>query len=115
MLRDVKTRWNSTFSMLDFAMLYRKPLDLLSGERGNELRQFELKEEEWRLVAQLRDALKVCMRHTVTSLLSDFPTAPDLSRCGHFLLKSDAEPRHCNPGYGPHRQGPNFTKSRLYL
>jgi hypothetical protein len=73
MPRDVKTRWNSTFAMLDFAMLYRKPLDLLSGERGNELRQFELKEEEWRLVAQLRDALKVCMRR-VTSTLSDFPT-----------------------------------------
>jgi hypothetical protein len=52
-------RWNSTFQMLDFAVDYRKPLDLLSADRGNGLREYELKEEEWKLAAHLRDALKV--------------------------------------------------------
>jgi hypothetical protein len=62
MPRDVRTRWNSTFVMLAFAVEYRKPLDALSGDRDNGLRQFELKEEEWRIVAQLRDVLKVSAR-----------------------------------------------------
>jgi hypothetical protein len=61
-----RTRWNSTFLMLDFALRYRKPLDLLSGERDNGLRDFELKEVEWKIVKQLRDVLKV----TVVDLLT---------------------------------------------
>jgi hypothetical protein len=60
MPRDVKTRWNSTYTMLDFALSYRKPLDLMSGDRGNGLREFELKEEEWKIVPELCDVLKVC-------------------------------------------------------
>jgi hypothetical protein len=59
MPRDIKTRWNSTFTMLDFAVAYRKALDLLSGDRANGLRELELKEDEWRIVVQLRDVLKV--------------------------------------------------------
>jgi hypothetical protein len=59
MLRDVKTCWNSTFTMLDFAVAYRKVLDLLSGDRANGLRELELKEDEWRIVMQLHDVLKV--------------------------------------------------------
>jgi hypothetical protein len=59
MPRDVKTRWNSTFTMLDFAVRYRRLIDLLTGERGNSLRSFELKEEEWGIATQLRDVLKV--------------------------------------------------------
>jgi hypothetical protein len=59
MPRDVKTRWNSTFAMLDFAIRYRRLLDQLSGERANGLRDLELKENEWKIVEQLRDVLKV--------------------------------------------------------
>jgi hypothetical protein len=59
MPRDVRTRWNSTFLMLNFAVEYRKPLDTLSGQRGNGLRGFELTQEEWEITTQLRDVLKV--------------------------------------------------------
>jgi hypothetical protein len=72
MLRDVKTRWNSTFVMLDFAIMYRKALDLLSGERGNGLREFELKEDEWKMVVQLCDVLKVTVFGLSLQFLSDF-------------------------------------------
>ena len=57
--RDVTTRWNSTFDMLDFAYSHRKPLDLMMQDRENGLRDYELSEDEWEIVRQLRDALKV--------------------------------------------------------
>lgn len=59
MPRDVSTRWNSTFDMLDFALSYRKVIDAVSADREMELRQFELSELEWKIVGQLRDVLKV--------------------------------------------------------
>jgi hypothetical protein len=48
------------FTMLDFVLRYRKALELMSGERGNGLREYELKEEEWKIIAQLCDVLKAC-------------------------------------------------------
>jgi hypothetical protein len=59
MLRDVATRWNSTFDMLEFALKYRAAIDKLSGTREMGLRQFELSKEEWVITEQLRDALQV--------------------------------------------------------
>jgi len=59
MPRDVSTRWNSTFDMLNFAIEYRKAIDAISGDREMELRQFELAEFEWKIAVQLRDVLKV--------------------------------------------------------
>jgi hypothetical protein len=73
MPRDVKMRWNLMFTMLEFAITYCKLLDLLSSERGNRLREFELKEDEWKLAMQLLDCLKICMRPTVTSPYLIFP------------------------------------------
>jgi hypothetical protein len=59
MPRDVRTRWNSTFAMLDFAVRYREALNRMTAERANNLREFELRLNEWTLVTQLRDGLKV--------------------------------------------------------
>jgi hypothetical protein len=60
MPRDVATRWNLTFDMLEFAIEYRKALDAISGDRDMELRQFELAEFEWKIAKQLHNVLKVC-------------------------------------------------------
>jgi hypothetical protein len=59
MPRDVSTRWNSTFDMVEFALLYRKPLDDLTSLREMKLRVYELSEEEWRIAEQLSGVLKV--------------------------------------------------------
>ena len=59
MPRDVATRWNSTFDMLEFAVLYRKPLDDLTNNREMKLRSYELSEEEWIIAEQLAGILKV--------------------------------------------------------
>ena len=59
MPRDVTTRWNSTFDMLDFAVEYREALDSMTGNQRMKLRQYELTEEDWEITTQLRDVLKV--------------------------------------------------------
>lgn len=59
MPRDVRTRWNSTYNMLSFALEYRTAVELLTSDQKNDLRQFELSEEEWDIVRELSDTLKV--------------------------------------------------------
>ena len=59
MPRDVATRWNSTFDMLEFALLYHEPLDALTSLREMKLRAYELSEGEWKIAEQLSGVLKV--------------------------------------------------------
>lgn len=63
MPRDVSTRWNSTYDMLCFAIKYRKAIEIMTSEKKNDLRQFELEEDEWTIAEQLSDILRarVCV------------------------------------------------------
>jgi hypothetical protein len=58
MPRDVATRWNSTFDMLDFALEYRLPIDEMTSNRDLNLRKYELQDDEWMAAENLRDTLK---------------------------------------------------------
>jgi len=58
MPRDVRTRWNSTYDMLKFALAYRDAIDQVTSERPLKLRKYELSESEWLLVEDLQDCLK---------------------------------------------------------
>ena len=60
MPRDVSTRWNSTYDMLDFSITYRSALDSMAANRDLSLRKFELDNEEWKAAEKLRDTLLVC-------------------------------------------------------
>ena len=59
MPRDVTTRWNSTYDMLEFAVEYREGIDSITGNLNMKLRQYELSEEDWEIATKLRDVLKV--------------------------------------------------------
>jgi hypothetical protein len=59
MLRDVSTRWNSTYDMLVFALQYRKAVDSLTGDRKLDLRIYEMDDAEWLVAQQLADVLEV--------------------------------------------------------
>lgn len=59
---DVRTRWNSTYVLLEFAVEYRDVIDTLTSERGLELCDYEMDPEEWQLAKQLRDILKVSIQ-----------------------------------------------------
>jgi hypothetical protein len=60
MPRDVTTRWNSTFDMLDFSLDYQIAINEITDECEMKLRQYELSEVEWTIVEQLCDVLWVC-------------------------------------------------------
>ena len=68
MPHDVSTRWNLTFDMLEFVLLYREALDDLTGIREMKLRHCELSEQEWTIAEQLASVLKVC--HCAVCLLT---------------------------------------------
>ncbi|KAL7280274.1 hypothetical protein ACG7TL_005187 [Trametes sanguinea] len=59
MPRDVVTRWNSTYLMVNFAIEYKRGLKRLTSDPDLGLRAYELTSEEWELAEQLRDLLKV--------------------------------------------------------
>jgi hypothetical protein len=59
MSRDVTTQWNSTYDMLSFVVTYRKAIELLTSECKNNLRQYELREDEWVIANELCNTLKV--------------------------------------------------------
>jgi hypothetical protein len=45
--------------MLCFVLEYRKPIDLVTADKGLKLRKFELDEEEWGVMEDLVDILEV--------------------------------------------------------
>jgi hypothetical protein len=61
MPRDVRTRWNSTFDMLDFALLYRVAINAITDKARLGLVNLALDDDEWELLRQLRDVLKVSL------------------------------------------------------
>ncbi|KAI0696127.1 hypothetical protein C8T65DRAFT_583657, partial [Cerioporus squamosus] len=56
--RDVRTRWNSTFDMVDVALKYRKVVDEFCANKLNGLREYELTAHEWTILKQLRNVFK---------------------------------------------------------
>lgn len=59
MPRDVSTRWNSTYDMLDFALGFRSAIDSMTAMRDLDLRKYELSPAEWAIAKELKDVLKV--------------------------------------------------------
>ena len=53
--------WNSTYDMLKFAFHYREAIDKLTAAK--KLRSFELTGEEWDIIEQLQDSLKVSKQY----------------------------------------------------
>lgn len=70
MPRDVRTRWNSTFDMLDFAVENSAAINSITGNRDMKLRQYELTEDDWDMARKLRDVLKVCIHSSASFCVS---------------------------------------------
>jgi hypothetical protein len=68
MPRDVSTRWNSTYDMVEFTTEYRAALDIMTADCDMKLRQFELSKKEWSMVSELCEVLRVRF-HLYFSLL----------------------------------------------
>jgi len=59
MPHDVTTRWNSTFNMLAFVILYRSAIDDITADKNGNLHKYELDNDEWKIAVQLHNTLKV--------------------------------------------------------
>ena len=105
MPRDVTTRWDSTFDMLDFAVEYREALESITGNQRMKMRQYELTEEDWVIATQLRDALKVRLSN-YHPLLSTKLFYLDFQGCRTVLLAWYTKHRHGYTCYGPSRSIP---------
>lgn len=106
MPRDVSTRWNSTFDMLDFAIKYRPAIDTMTATRDFNLRKYELVPADWVIAGELRDVLQVRVLFPQCSCV--LPSLPDLQRRHTLFLARHSKPRNGDPCNGPHRQGPCY-------
>jgi len=62
------TRWNATCAMLDFVTSnYQPAVEALIADRSNNLRKWELDEEEWAIAKQLKNLLQVCTFYILCS------------------------------------------------
>ncbi|KAL1663636.1 hypothetical protein GGF50DRAFT_56515 [Schizophyllum commune] len=61
--RDVSTRWNSTYDMLEYVVEHAKPLKAYLGDEDHtfDLDVFALSSQEWRCARQLRKVLKATL------------------------------------------------------
>ena len=59
MPHDVWTWWNSTYDMLKFMLEYKEAIKIVTSDLNNDLRKYELNDEEWGLVGELANTLKV--------------------------------------------------------
>ena len=67
MPRDVSTRWNSTYDMVEFAIEYRAALNIMTADRDMNLHKFELSKKEWGMVTDLSEVLQVCLSFSFSS------------------------------------------------
>jgi hypothetical protein len=67
MPHDVATQWNSTYNMLEFALMFWEVLDTITGEKDVRLQKHEMDDEEWETAHQLREVLMVSL-HTDSKL-----------------------------------------------
>ena len=63
MPRDVTIQWNSTYNMLVCGNEYRTAIDIITVDRTMDLRKFEISQEEWTVLEQLQEVLKVRSLH----------------------------------------------------
>ena len=105
---NVATRWNSSGDMVDFTINYQEGIEVLTQKKNLGLREFELSDEKWAVLRELREVLKVS-RHTQsphTSASKHTSTKPTDSEGCHFvLLVCQPQPCDGDPCNGSYQQG----------
>jgi hypothetical protein len=67
--RDVVTRWNSTYDMLQFVVRYRRAIDTITAKKDLKLRKYELDDDDWKIIEDLVAILDVCYFSFLSNLL----------------------------------------------
>ena len=70
---DIRTHWNTTYNMLNFAYQYRVTINKIMDIHNMKLHAYEVEAYEWETVQQLHDLLKVNNNYFfISQVLSHF-------------------------------------------
>ncbi|EKM48404.1 uncharacterized protein PHACADRAFT_52497, partial [Phanerochaete carnosa HHB-10118-sp] len=62
LLKDIETRWSSTYLMIDWAILLREAIEqFLYGSEFAELRKYSMNNEEWKALEVFHEILQVSL------------------------------------------------------
>jgi hypothetical protein len=56
---DVRTRWNTTYDMLQFTYEYKDAINKITDMRKMKLQDYEIELHKWDIVKQLQDILAI--------------------------------------------------------
>lgn len=76
LILDVKTRWNSTFAMIQRAIKCRAALDAMAESDAMEKYSLELTATQWRLMEEIAKVLHVFDTATLEMSKAESPTLP---------------------------------------
>lgn len=86
LILDVKTRWNSTYEMIERALKMRKVVDLLTSCEAD-LKEFALHNEDWEILQEVLDFLQI-FKDTSTFLCAErYPTIQYVVPVYNYLLE----------------------------
>ncbi|KIM54666.1 hypothetical protein SCLCIDRAFT_136245, partial [Scleroderma citrinum Foug A] len=85
MPRDVATRWNSTFDLLEYALKHRKAINLVTQRHELGLRKFELTDHEWTVAEQLHSILNQATLYFSRSTPNLATVIPAMDHIDHKL------------------------------
>ena len=57
---DVKTRWNLTFDMVKMSFKFCPAIDNITANKSLKLCKYELDDDDWKVIGDLLQVLKVC-------------------------------------------------------
>jgi hypothetical protein len=100
MPRDVRTRWNSTYDMLEFALRYQTAIDDIAGNKAASLRRYELDGKEWEIAQQLCDTLKMRASALIGLLSACDNAAPGFEGSDAIFFTLDAKSCDCDSSNG---------------
>ncbi|KAJ7697117.1 ribonuclease H-like domain-containing protein, partial [Mycena metata] len=95
--RDVATRWNSTYDMLEVAVEYREAIDTLVADKKTNLRQYELEDEEWEVLKDLLRVLKdLTLKFSQEGVATIAHVIPAMDKIEN-MLETEADDKKLSP------------------